>query len=797
MNGEHTISAELEIGVTMADGMHGHETISSNTVPVEFDNDNRYELTIATDGNRAMDSDGLMWNSGAVTARVLPVIYTGETIAQVTLGLRHAADGSVVRTSRDDGDETLDRDEIVASITDEEAPFEVTWANERASGSDQKRVGGIEPAPIVVHMVSSAYSDGTEGPTETPIGDDATVDKPYFMRLDNKGPTIGDFHLAVKPNRHYPISRWAGAGYAFTFSSSSRTADFSDGGVGRNWADYEYSAGPSTDNVSAVATADDLAATFSNSAYVLNATVRDLLGNETTRWWAGFDAEADCTPGDDATEMEIEAFEVPDHCVGIANSAGDRETVDATAGFKFGVDLTAPTQELLGADDGDYLVDGGVIQNVASGTTVNEAFLVYRDALGGSGSAPSGFPTNPVHTRITLESPDLQTARAACLVGWHSSTRRCQVAGDASSSVGPGSDGRYDFASGANGYYFLEYAAMDNAGNTAEPTNLRGILDTSPPAAVVSFAPPVESGEAKTFSISAFDNLDLQRADGYLLFNESLGDGTRTHAIQQTSQIIGGFGTPFEQNAAAPSQIVVTGTLNVSGTMQAAEAYGVRVYDQGGNSIDATSSATFGISVPTAASFTGFAVADAGLTSVDRRGSTTAVTTLCWDVDDDGCGTTPTRSVLQLEATGPAGTVAVAGVDANNDGDFDDAGDTAPVAAVPATTADPFTTGVRFYVRRSDAGATNNTLDGAAAWMLLPANGTLIVTPATPNTDAATFRWSAGVAVAELAAAAALPADAVAAAGTTVTVDVRAVGYDANGNAMTHTTAVAITVNPD
>ena len=30
MNGEHTISAELEIGVTMADGMHGHETVSSN-----------------------------------------------------------------------------------------------------------------------------------------------------------------------------------------------------------------------------------------------------------------------------------------------------------------------------------------------------------------------------------------------------------------------------------------------------------------------------------------------------------------------------------------------------------------------------------------------------------------------------------------------------------------------------------------------------------------------------------------------------------------------------------------------
>ena len=133
---------------------------------------------------------------------------------------------------------------------------------------------------------STALNNSLEGVDVT--------DKPYFIRLDNAGPTIGDFHLAVKPNRHYPISRWAGAGYEFIFSSSSRTADFSDGGVGRNSADYEYRAGSSTDNVSVVTAADDLAETFSNSAYVLSATVRDLLGNETTRWWAGYDADASC-----------------------------------------------------------------------------------------------------------------------------------------------------------------------------------------------------------------------------------------------------------------------------------------------------------------------------------------------------------------------------------------------------------------------------------------------------------------------------------------------------------------------
>ena len=105
---------------------------------------------------------------------------------------------------------------------------------------------------------------------------------------------------------------------------------------------------------------------------------------------------------------------------------------------------------------------------------------------------------------------------------------------------------------------------MDNAGNTADFTNLRGILDTSPPAAVVSFAPPIESGEAKTFSVSVFDNLDLQRVDGYMVYGTA-GDRSLL-ALQQTSQVIGGFGAPFEQNASVPTQIIVTGSLNTAAT---------------------------------------------------------------------------------------------------------------------------------------------------------------------------------------------------------------------------------------
>ena len=114
----------------------------------------------------------------------------------------------------------------------------------------------------------------------------------------------------------------------------------------------------------------------------------------------------------------------------------------------------------------------------------------------------------------------MERAQDSCLKGWHPSTRSCNISGGASSRTGPGTDRHVWFPHSRNGYYFFEYAAMDNAGNTADFTNLRGILDTSPPAAVVSFAPPVESGEAKTFSVSVFDNLDLHRVDGYMVFGD-------------------------------------------------------------------------------------------------------------------------------------------------------------------------------------------------------------------------------------------------------------------------------------
>ena len=55
MNGEHVISAELEIGVDMPDGTHGHETVSSNAVTVEFDNDDGVHVVASGPGDPVMN----------------------------------------------------------------------------------------------------------------------------------------------------------------------------------------------------------------------------------------------------------------------------------------------------------------------------------------------------------------------------------------------------------------------------------------------------------------------------------------------------------------------------------------------------------------------------------------------------------------------------------------------------------------------------------------------------------------------------------------------------------------------
>ena len=118
-NGEHTISAELEIGVDMADGTHGHETISSNAVSVEFNNSDFIAASVGGLGDGALNSTtGRMWYGGpdaSVEVTALPVLYSSGGVSSLTLLTFCGAD----------------------AMTDSEAPFSFMVAcKNHQSGAD-------------------------------------------------------------------------------------------------------------------------------------------------------------------------------------------------------------------------------------------------------------------------------------------------------------------------------------------------------------------------------------------------------------------------------------------------------------------------------------------------------------------------------------------------------------------------------------------------------------------------------------------------------------------------------------
>lgn len=755
LNGDHVISARLTLAG--ADMMAG-ETVPSNEITIRFSNKDRFNLTLTGDGDTAMDGDGLIWSSGAVTASAVPVIYGGGTISQVEFALRDAGDGSVILNTRDDGVDPIDSDEDVSPQTDDEAPFEVTWANENASSTDQKRVGGIEPGAIVVHILASSFSDGSAGPTFTSIGDD-TADQSYFARLDNKGPSVSKINLAMQFNKHYDITNWVGADHAFTFSSSSSTPDFRDGGVGRSRTDHEYMAGASTADASAVSSPNDLSETTNDRAYVLGVTVQDLLGNETVRWWAGAEDED-----------------------GASDSGTSREEVDDTDDWKFGVDLTTPTQVLLDEEDGNYIGGLGVISSIALATAATpirrSVGIEYDDPGNGAGFDGSSVP---VHSRIMRHAPEV-TREATCIVGnWYSSRRVCEILGqtDSHQSARGGTEGEYDFGGvggDGTGYYSVEYAVMDDAGNRADFITAGGVIDEVPPTASVLAPATREAGERTQFSAFVSDNLDLNEVGGFIVVGAD--------AYQVTSESVGSPSLPFEQSATSSGSIE---SLPVGIETAPVTGFFALVTDQAGNlGYDQN---TFAVGTPVDITADDQATETDGI-AIDYDDEAIAVedAILCWDTDNDGCADdTETRTTVDFTITAEEALTQTA-VDHDNDPDTPEV--QRPESAGFEGLVNPFER-VVFYAQIAgldpDGGTVNNV------WVAIGEGRGRA--PTNDADDVGTtvdrqFTWRLTVRAEDLGMATGrteLTANA--------DVPVRVVGYTEEGNAVMVTTTTPITLS--
>ena len=290
-NGEHTISAELEIGVTMADGMHGHETISSNAINVEFKNSNFIATTISGLGDGAMNATtGRVWHGGpdasSIEISALPVLYSGS-VSSVTLNQFCGAD----------------------SQTDSEAPFsfEITCKS---------------------YMTAA---DGGDAPTFN-VGGTMMTAKGSKVYLDYMAPDAPDF----VPDPNDREDGWVNASVNFTGEngeSSSKKDGWLDynntnagDGVGGYTPRLRYALAPSNNKVSTAIAADPVTAvvlppgvsgaTKENALCVVVSAV-DLLGNESKLPAA----DKNCVSADDY----------------------DADEADMSAGLLAGVDVDAPT----------------------------------------------------------------------------------------------------------------------------------------------------------------------------------------------------------------------------------------------------------------------------------------------------------------------------------------------------------------------------------------------------------------------------------------------------------------------
>ena len=160
-NGEYSLSAELQIaGGMMADGMMGHETITSNIMTVTFNNDDGYVVTADLGENSHLASDGRRWyggpSNGHIMVSALPVSYSGDETGVVTVTLTDCTGEAA------EGDDD-DHDHGAAGLS-----FEFDCKKETANRTIAVLEGGEATGMILNEDLPKPNIDMV-GPTNAPI----------------------------------------------------------------------------------------------------------------------------------------------------------------------------------------------------------------------------------------------------------------------------------------------------------------------------------------------------------------------------------------------------------------------------------------------------------------------------------------------------------------------------------------------------------------------------------------------------------------------------------------------------
>lgn len=552
LNGDKQISARV---FTVQAGDASPSAV--NSVSATFNNEDRFIVTLETDGETAMDSDGLMWRSGALTAQAWPLLYSGNTVTTLNLVLRDADDPTAPVLN------SLGNNITAVQLT--EGPFIFTYEDEAATAAAARLVGDIEPGDGIVGAVtSSVLSDGNPGPDWIPTGPVTSGDN--FVRLDNRAPELADLHLAIR-EWYWINDEWT---FGVTGAAASQISRV-DGGVGGVTVDFE--AGEDAEALEPVETGDDLDETANDNTYFLRITATDALGNERVRWFVGTDENDQ------------------DHIDGAATAAG--------AG-QFGVDKTPP--EI-----------GFVAGSSANMAALNAGSLTYNmnfsDPVNPAGGA-SGFEPDPLRVR-TIRTAVGVTGIDTCATGdWVGTPAACQLAQVPAVDLPL----TYDGGDPGPGYFELEARVADRAGNVSTTIERIGLWDAlAPTLGNVSVPVSLTGGQAATFQVNAQDNVDIADA---LFFQDFDGSPLGARISFGARQTLGEYGPPLLTSTTVTSTETFVRRLELaalgtpSGTLAPANIAEFGVLDFAGNVGYSESGFTFTPPAGAKASFNVFNISD-------------------------------------------------------------------------------------------------------------------------------------------------------------------------------------------
>jgi hypothetical protein len=566
----------------------------------------------------ANDANGLPWHAGSVTVAVVPVLYSGRTVASVSVTLPNLAN---VPTNTG------------GTLTATAAPFSVTFVNSTSNSVTARvgqitLIGGVDangfPTPITpqVVVVDAAGNDLSLVDPPPPFVqasfrlDNTSPQPPVSFVIparqqgwinaaftftgsgNNNAPTAdsyiscGDGYpvasgggYACNPNGPTniapPAIAWAvpGAGVGQQVGVSAGGVSGNSGTNGNTTFTYYSIAkasypglntnGTSTSSTSCsitgwtkIATGNDLAETITNQAYVVRVFEADKLNNSR------------CT--------DVSAARLTVNTGGWANGA-------------FGVDKTPPVSAFV---DSSASNPGGTIANmtIKIGEPVPTYNVSFQENVVGS-----GFSATPVSTKLTRLAIDPGTGAASttgntfgCPITFSNNSCGTSALGgtlpvDATSAANP-------VSSGIDGYYTYTATVLDLARNAATALTRTIVIDRQAPVmGGVGVPATIVGGATASFATSATDNLDLVSTDFSLTYgNNPAGNPALAFLIRANGPSIG---TAFDNVLTTTASF----SLNVTGfirNLQTAAAGGaptnnsatglpssitVRAYDAVGN----------------------------------------------------------------------------------------------------------------------------------------------------------------------------------------------------------------------